>query len=118
MGVFKWPIQISSMDGDDWREIEAMVDTAATYTVIPAELLQDMGVAVTRQSVFELADGRRHKLDLGRIWITIHDITEVTPVVFGRDDTVPLLGSITINLLALAVDNVGERLVPRESIWS
>ena len=117
MGVFNWPIRISSLDQDDWREIEATVDTGATYTVVPAALLRDMGVAVTRQDVFELADGRRLEMDRGRIWITIHGNTEVTPVVFGQDGTAPLLGAITLQELALAVDRVGERLVPRPSIW-
>ena len=115
MGAFNWPARIAGMDGDDWREIEATVDAGATYTVLPAGLLQDMGVAVTRRDGFELADGGRHKLDLGRIWITINGITEVTPVVFGPDGTAPRLGSITLNLLALAVDRDGERLVPRPS---
>ena len=117
MGVFNWPIRISSLDQDDWREIEATVGTGATYTVIPAGLLRDMGVAVTRQDVFELADGRRLEMDRGRIWITIHGNTEATPVVFGQDGTAPLLGAITLQELALAVDRVGERLVPRPSIW-
>ena len=117
MGVFNWPVRISGMERDDWREIEATVDTGATYTVIPAELLRDMEVTVNRRSVFELADGRRLEMVMGRVWITIHGVTEATPVVFGQDGTAPLLGAITLQELALAVDSVGERLVPRPSIW-
>ncbi len=117
MGVFNWPVQISSMEGENWREIEATVDTGATYTVIPAALLQELGVRVTRQDVFELADGRRLEMNMGRAWITIHGKTEVSPVVFGQDGTAPLLGAMTLQILALAADSVGERLVPRPAIW-
>ena len=116
VGVFNWPVQISGMERDDWREIEATVDTGATYTVIPAGLLREMGVTVNRRDVFELADGRRLEMDMGRIWVTIHGKTEVTPVVFGQDGTAPLLGAMTLQILALAVDSLGERLVPRPSI--
>ena len=41
MGVFNCPISVSSLDGGESREIDATVDTGATYTVIPAVLLKD-----------------------------------------------------------------------------
>ena len=33
MGIFNYPMQISSLDNGNPREIEAMVDTGATYTI-------------------------------------------------------------------------------------
>lgn len=105
------------MDGDDWREISATVDVGATYTVIPAGLLRDMGVAVTRENVFELADGRRLELVMGRVWITIDGKTEVTPVVFGPEGAMPVLGAMTLNILSLGVDGSGGGLVSRPAIW-
>ena len=117
MGVFQWPARICGMDGDDWREILATVDVGATYTVLPAGLLRDMGVAVTREDVFGLADGRRLEMDMGRVWVTIEGITEVTPVVFGPDGAMPVLGAMTLNILSLGVDGSGAGLVSRPSIW-
>ena len=32
MGVFNWPMRLESMDGERSLEIEAMVDTGASYT--------------------------------------------------------------------------------------
>ena len=37
MGVFNWPIQLDSMDGQRSLEIEAMVDTGSSYTIVPAK---------------------------------------------------------------------------------
>ena len=44
MGTFNWPLRISSMDGEQSREIEATVDTGAAYTTLPASLLHEIGV--------------------------------------------------------------------------
>ena len=38
MGVFNCPIRLESMDGKSSLEIEAMVDTGASYTIVPAYL--------------------------------------------------------------------------------
>ena len=114
MGAFICPAQIASMDGD-WREIEATVDAGATYTVLPAGLLRELGVAVTRHDVLETDGGGRREMAMGRVWITINGVTEVTPVVFGPDGAAPMLGTMTLRILALDVDRVGERLVPRPS---
>ena len=35
MGTFKWPLSISSMDGQQAQKIEATVDTGASFTTLP-----------------------------------------------------------------------------------
>ena len=117
MGIFNWPIQISSLDGGQTREIEASVDTGATFTVLPSRLLREMGVAVTRQAKFELGDGRIVDLDVGEARATINGASVITQVIFGPDDSVPLLGAYTLEGLLLAVDPVNQRLVPTNAIW-
>ena len=117
MGTFNWPVQISSLDGEHTREIEATVDTGATYTVLPANLLRELGVWVTRQARFELGDGRIVDMDIGEARATINGTSAFTQVVFGDDDTAPLLGAVTLEELLLAVDPVNQRLVPTHAIW-
>ncbi len=36
MGVFTWPVRLDSMDGQRSLELEAMVDTGPSYTIVPA----------------------------------------------------------------------------------
>ena len=38
MGTFKWPLRISSMDGQQAQNIEATVDTGASFTTLPASI--------------------------------------------------------------------------------
>jgi clan AA aspartic protease len=116
MGTFNWPIRITSLDGEQGRELEATVDTGATYTVLPSSLLREMGISATRQAQFELADGRRVEMDMGEAQVTINGEAVTTLVVFGEDNAPPLLGAYTLEGLLLAVDPVNQRLVPTHAI--
>ena len=95
MGTFKWPLRISSMDGQQGLEIEATVDTGAAYTSLPTSLLRELGVAPMGKRRFLLADGRRIEMDYGEARATVDGESVTTLVVFGEDDTPPLLGAYT-----------------------
>ena len=104
------------MDGQHTHEVEALVDTGAAYTTLPGSLLRELGVVPAGQRRFSLADGRRVVLPYGRAWVTINGESEVTIVVFGRDDGPYLLGAYTLEGLGLAVDPVEQRLAPADLI--
>ena len=116
MGTFKWPLRISSMDGQQVRDVEATVDTGAAYTTLPSSLLTDLGIERIDKRTFLLADGRRVDMEYGRAWATIDGKSEVTIVVFGDEDAPALLGAYTLEGLALAVDPTSQRLVPTHLI--
>ena len=118
MGVFNWPIRLDSMDGQKSLEIEAMVDTGASYTVVPAHLLENLGVSPIDKIGLVLADGRRVEMDIGRAMATIDGRTEATLVVFGEDNARALLGAYTLEGLRLAVDPTNGRLVPATTAWA
>ena len=103
MGTFRWPLHISSMDGQQAQEVEATVDTGAAYTTLPGSLLRELGIKPMDKGVFLLADGRRVEMDIGRAWATVDGSSEVTLVVFGEDDAPALLGAYTLEGLRLAV---------------
>ena len=118
MGVFNWPVRLGSMDGERSLEIEAMVDTGASYTMVPAGLLKDLGVSPIDKISLVLADGRRVEMDIGRAWATINGASEVTLVVFGEDDARALLGAYTLEGLRLAVDPANRTLIPATTAWA
>ena len=117
MGTFEWPVQISTLDRRESREIQATVDTGATYTVLPCGLLNELGISPLRKAGFELGDGRIAELDIGEVRAMVNGVNAVTLVVFGGDDVQPLLGAYALEGLLLAVDPVNERLVPTHAIW-
>ena len=116
MGTFQWPLRISSIDGRQSREIEATVDTGAAYTTLPARFLRELGVEPMGTRRLLLADGRRVDMDYGQAWVAINGERVVTVVVFGEDDGPALLGAYTLEGLALAVDPVEQKLVPKNPI--
>lgn len=116
MGTFSWPLRISSVDGQRSQDIEAMVDTGATYTTLPTPLLRALGVAPLGKRRLLLADGRRIEMDYGEVRATVDGEAVTTLVVFGADDAPALIGAYTLEGLALAVDPVEQRLVPTHLI--
>ena len=116
MGTFKWPLRICSMDGQRARDIEATVDTGASFTTLPSNLLRELRIEPTGRRSFLVADGRRVEMEYGQAWATIDGESVVTIVVFGGDEAPPLLGAYTLEGLALAVDPEAQRLVPTHMI--
>ena len=114
MGTFEWPVRIVGADSERSEAIEATVDTGAFYSVVPARLLHDIGVERSFRRRVRLADGRVVDADIGEARMTVDGESVTTPlVVFGEDDAPSLLGAYTLEGLALAVDPVDQRLVPR-----
>ena len=94
MGTFKWPMRIASMDGQQARDIEATVDTGASFTTLPSRLLRELGIEPMGKRGFLLADSQRIEMDNGEVRATIDGDTVTTIVVFGEDDAPPLLGAL------------------------
>ena len=97
-------------------EVELLVDTGATYTVLPSSLLEGLGVVAERVVKLRLADGRVVERRVGEAGIEIDGYrASATPVVFG-DEGVYLLGSVTMEQMGVAPDPVGKRLRPVEAL--
>ena len=118
MGVFNWPIRLDSMDGERSLQLDAMVDTGSSYTIVPGGLLRNLGVEPTRKVSLVLADGRHVTCDVGEARATIDGRSIPTLVVFGEDSADPLLGAYTLEGLLLAVDPVKLALVPLPYGWA
>lgn len=114
MGTFACPLRLTSMDGDRTLDLEALVDTGAFHTMVPARLLDRIGVRREESILLKFADGRTARHDVGRAWAAVDGRREVTLVVFGRDDSVALVGAYTLEGLKLAADPVTRCLVPVE----
>ena len=111
MGTFSVTISVAADDRHS-EELEALVDTGATNTVIPADLLQRLGVQPHRTSLFQPADGREVEMEIGRAWVRVDGQREFTQVVFGPEGSEPILGAITLEEMNLSLDTVARKLVP------
>ena len=114
-GVFKVRARVwNPFDDSKEAVVDLVVDTGATYTVLPSGLLKGLGIKPTRSVKLRLADKRVLERPLGEVGVEIEGYTaSATPVVFGEEG-VFLLGSVTMEQLALAPDPVEKKLKPVE----
>ncbi len=116
MGVFPYPLEISGPSSDGFLRVSAVVDTGSTFTQVPAALLRRLGVQPTEMARFRLADGSLVRRPIGETQIRIEGRTLNTIVVFGDDDAAAVLGAYALEGALLAVDPVGQRLVPTDAL--
>ena len=67
MGTFTQPITLHASSGDHTEELDALVDTGATFTIVPAPILERLGVAPHRRVRLRLANGQSEERALAQI---------------------------------------------------
>ena len=96
--------------------VDVIVNEDRFMSVLPSSMLSELGVMPTRQQKFRFADETARRLDIGEVRIRIDDREATTQVIFGAEDTQPLLGRLTLGGLLLVVDPIGKRLAPMDFI--
>lgn len=109
MGSFSQPITLVGPAGE--ITLEALVDTGATHTWIPSDVLQRLGAAPARYP-FVMADGRTVEYGVGQVLARIDGRQWLTLCIFGESGTEPLLGVVTLEEFGLGVDPVNKQLIP------
>lgn len=112
MGTFRIPLEIGRLNGVHLERLDALVDTGATYTWVPREVLDRLGVEPEEEWPFVLADGREVTYPIASVRVRIEGRSRVTVAIFGERESEPLLGAVTLEEFGFGVDPVGRRLVP------
>ncbi len=111
MGTFRVPVQIGDPEGQRWETVEALVDTGATYSLIPRPVLERLGVFGRFRRPFALADGRQVECEMAETRVRLDGETRTTLVIFGEEGAMPLLGAYTLEGFGLAPDPINRRLI-------
>jgi len=93
-----------------FRSVEVLVDTGATYSMIPRTLLEALGVVPTRSKTIRLGDGRTMDRGLGLAYVRYETHETPTWILFGEPDDAAVLGAMTLEELSLQVDPESNRL--------
>ena len=112
MGAITVTIQLGDHHCGRFEELDIIVDTGSTYTAVPRATLERLGVPVQRSLPSETADGRMVPVDVGETTIRLEGLQFHTPVIFAEVNEPSLLGVVTLEQAALAIDPVAGRLVP------
>ena len=112
MGTVKVTIGVGDPQGRQFEDLEVVVDTGSTYTAVPREMLQRLGVPVERSLPSETADGRIVPVDVGEATIRLEGLEFHTPVIFAEEGETNRLGMVSLGEAALTVDPLAGRLIP------
>jgi predicted aspartyl protease len=98
------------------EELEFTVDSGAVYSVVPAPVLERLGIQPLKSDRFRLADGRYIVRRRGGALFKFQDYIGVSDVIFGEPGDATLLGALTLEALGLSLDPIRRELKPMELI--
>lgn len=90
-------------------EVDALVDTGATLTVMPRKLAEELGLRVTGRIPVMTAGGRV-ELERTRIWLELEGREDVVSAVISDIIDKVLIGVTALEVLGLQVDPVTGKL--------
>ena len=114
MQIFEVKVKLANLATPSrTEEASLLVDTGATLSWIPRQVLESLGATVLSRLPFELADGRRLERDITTVLFTIDGRKAPVPVAFGEAGEGAVLGATALESLGLMVDPAAQKLLPR-----
>ena len=111
MGMTHVEIDVASVARPDLVEtVDFLVDSGATYSVVPSDVLDRLGIEPLAEQVFRLADGRRVSRKKGVAVFKFRERIGGADVIFGEPGDSNLLGAFTLEALGLSLDPLKREL--------
>ncbi len=99
--------------GGKSREVELLVGSGATYTVLKKDVWGYLGLRPMRKVTLLLADGTRIERWLPEVVLELPGYGEYhTPVVLGEEGDENILGAVTLEIFGLILDPLRRELRP------
>ena len=86
------------------RQVRFLVDSGASYTLLPLEAWQALGLKAKRKMSFTLADGTLVERSISECHIALVGEEGHTPVILGEAEDDALLGAVTLEVLGRVLD--------------
>ncbi len=113
MGTFAVTGRITNRARPDmFTRVELIVDTGATWTLLPAELVEQLQLETPRERTVMMANGDRITFPMGEVLMQLNGEEITTIFLAGPRGTRALLGAVTLEEFGLAPDPVRQILVP------
>ncbi|MBI2886310.1 MAG: aspartyl protease family protein [Chloroflexi bacterium] len=94
------------------EKVDFLVDSGAVYSVVPAAVLQRLGVEPLTEETFRLANGETIRRKKGVALYRYGERIGGADVIFGEEGDAQLLGAFTLEALGLALDPLRRELRP------
>ena len=101
-----------SSGSEQTAEVRFLVDSGATYTLLPNDVWKKLGLAPKRRLALSLADGTTVEREVSECHITLPQGDGHIPVILGEPGDEPLLGAVTLQILGLVLNPFNRTLQP------
>lgn len=108
--------QVRSPRGKRHRVLRFLVDSGASYTLLPHAIWKAIGLKSKRRMTFTLADGTQIERMISECHITLPQGDGFTPVILGEPGDDALLGVITLENLGLTLNPFNRTLQPMHAM--
>ncbi|MGA1795360.1 MAG: aspartyl protease family protein [bacterium] len=113
MGLTVLQIEVGNPANPEVMEqLEFLIDSGAVYSVVPASILEKLGIKPLKEQEFRLADGSKIVRKKGVALFKYEDRIGGADVLFGEKGDSVLLGTFTLEALGLALDPLRRELKP------
>ena len=113
MGLTVLEIEVGNLANPDITEkIDFLIDSGAIYSVVPAPILEKLGIKPLSEQQFRLADGSKITRKKGVAVFKYGDRIGGADVIFGEEGDSSLLGAFTLEALGLSLDPLRRELKP------
>lgn len=92
--------------------VRFLVDSGATYTLLPLEVWPELGLEPTRSLGFTLADGTQVERQVAEAHVSLPQGAAHSPVILGEAGDEALLGAVTLEVLGLVLNPFTRELQP------
>jgi clan AA aspartic protease len=93
-------------------EVRFLVDSGATYTLLPEKVWKAIELAPKRRVTFTLADGTDIRRDVSECLIKLPQGEGHIPVILGEPGDEAVLGVVTLEILGLILNPFTRELQP------
>jgi clan AA aspartic protease len=96
--------------------VRFLIDSGATYSLLPKAVWQAIGLKPKRKMTFTLADGTTVERSVSEAFITLPQGEAHTPVILGEEGDEALLGVVTLEILGLVFNPFDRTLRPMQML--
>jgi len=113
MGLVTLDMEIASPAKPDVFEgVRFLVDSGMLHSVVPAAILNRLGIRPLAKETFRLANGEKIVREKGVAVFRLGDHVGGGDVIFGEEGDSVLLGALTLESLGLVLDPLKRELKP------
>ena len=98
------------------RTVKFLIDSGATYSLLPLNVWKKIGLKPRRSLEFTLVDGTVIKRGVSECYIKLPQGEGHTPVILGENSDEALLGVVTLEILGLVFDPFKRTLHPMKML--